>query len=322
MKITLTELQDAQKIVYSSMLPTPQICWPLLSERIAAEVWVKHENHTAVGAFKIRGGLNFMTHLHQDQPDCPGVITATRGNHGQSVALAAAKSGMTATIVVPFGNNPEKNTAMKALGGNLIEYGEDFQEAKEYAMKKSADEKLLMVPSFHPWLVAGVGTYSLEFLRSVDGLHTVYVPIGQGSGICGMISARDALGLDVKIVGVVAENAACYALSFAKGTAVSTNSADTLADGLACRVPDDQALGMILKGVDRIVSVSEDEILQAMGYYFTDTHNLAEGAAAAPLAALMQEKQKMAGRKVGLILSGGNSDRATYMQALSRPAED
>jgi len=322
MKLSLADLEQAQNIVYASMVATPQICWPLLSNRIGTEVWVKHENHTPVGAFKVRGGLNFMTRLKQDQPDCSGVITATRGNHGQSVALAAAKTGMTATIVVPFGNNAEKNTAMEALGGTLIEHGEDFQESKEYAIKKSIDEKLLMVPSFHPWLVAGVGTYSLEFLQGVDGLHTVYVPIGQGSGICGMISARDALGLDVKIVGVVAENAACYALSFAKGTAVSTNSADTLADGLACRVPDDQALGMILKGVDRIVSVSEDEILQAMGYYFTDTHNLAEGAAAAPLAALMQEKQKMAGRKVGLILSGGNSDRATYMQALSRPAED
>jgi len=322
MKISFTDLQDAGEIVYKTMLPTAQICWPLLSERAGADVWVKHENHTPVGAFKIRGGLNFMTRLSRGQPQCAGVITATRGNHGQSIALAASKTGMTATIVVPFGNNPEKNRAMKALGGRLIEHGEDFEEAKQHAIALSEAENLLMVPSFHPWLVAGVGTYALEFLKAVDGLDTVYVPIGQGSGICGMISARDALGLKTKIVGVVAENAASYALSFAKGEAVSTNSADTIADGMACRVPDQQALDIILKGAERIVTVKEDEILDAMGYYFTDTHNLAETAGAAPLAALIKEKQKMAGKKVGLILSGGNSDRAMAMRALSAIKDD
>ena len=257
-----------------------------------------------------------MTRLKHDQPDCIGVITATRGNHGQSVALAASKVGLSATVLVPHGNNPEKNDAMEAYGGELIVHGEDFQEAREYAGELAGDKGLHMIPPFHPWLIEGVGSYSVEFLQAQPDLDTVYVPIGMGSGICGMISARDALGATTEIVGVVAENAPSYALSFAAGECVPTNSADTMADGLACRVPDPDALDIIMAGAARIVSVSEAEMLAAMGYYFTDTHNIAEGAGAAPLAALMKERGAMAGKRVGLILSGGNADRELFRQAL------
>jgi len=314
---TITELEAAQEIVAAHMVPTPQIHWPLLSARTGAEVWVKHENHTPIGAFKIRGGLNYMKKLKDDRPDCPGVITATRGNHGQSVALAASKVGLKATVLVPFGNNPEKNAAMKAFGAELIEHGEDFQEAYEYASELAAERGLHGILPYHPWLIEGVGTYSLELLCAVDALDTVYVPIGMGSGISGVIAARDALGVGTKIVGVVADNAPAYALSFDAGEPVSTNSADTLADGMACRVPNPVAVEVINKGAERIVKVSEDDILAAMKHYFTDTHNASEGAGAAPLAALLQEKDKMAGKKVGLILSGGNADRVIFTKALS-----
>ncbi len=312
------DLEAAADTVYRHMTPTAQIHWPLLSRRAGAEVWVKHENQTPIGAFKVRGGLNFMTKLKKAEPDCPGVITATRGNHGQSVALAAAKVGLSATILVPRGNNPEKNAAMKAFGAELIEHGEDFQEAREYADGLAGERGLRTIPPFHRWLVEGVGTYALEFLQAVPDLDTVYVPIGMGSGICGIISARDALGLKTEVVGVVADNAACYALSFEAGKPVSTNSSDTLADGMACRIPDPDALGIILAGAERIVSLSEDEMLAAIGAYFTDTHNTSEGAGAAPLAGLLKERESMAGKKVGLILSGGNADKDLFGRALGR----
>ena len=319
--ITLSDLEAAAGIVAGHMAATPLIRWPLLSARSGADVWVKHENHTAIGAFKVRGGFNYMARLKIDQPDCPGVITATRGNHGQSVALAAAKSGLPATVLVPRGNNPEKNAAMRAFGAELIEHGEDFQEAYEQVDLLAEEKGLTRIPSYHPWLVAGVGTYALEMLRAGDDLDTVYVPIGMGSGISGLIAARDGLGLTTKIVGVVAENAQCYALSLEAGKPVSTNSCDTIADGMACRVPDAAAFEVIRKGAERIVRVSEDEILAAMGQYFTDTHNVAEGAGAAPLAALMIERSGLAGKKVGLVLSGGNADKVLFAQALEAASD-
>jgi len=294
---TKDQLDTARNVVSARMASTPEIRWPLLCGRTGAEVWGKHENHTPIGAFKIRGGLNFLTKLKDDQPDCLGVITATRGNHGQSVALAAAISGFPATILVPHGNNPEKNAAIHAFGAELIEHGEDFQEAYEHGGRLAAERGLREIPPYHPWLVEGVGTYSLEFLGAQPDLDTVYVPIGMGSGISGLIAAREGLGLKTKIVGVVAENAPCYALSFEAGKPVATNSSDTLADG--------------------VVQVSEDEILAAMCHYFTDTHNAAEGAGAAPLAALLKERGKMAGKKVGLILSGGNPDKNLFARALA-----
>ena len=310
------ELEEAAAFVHSVMPATPQYRWPLLCERTGAEVWIKHENHTPIGAFKVRGGLTYMRELKRRQPDIAGVIAATRGNHGQSIAFAALRVGLKAVIVVPHGNSVEKNAAMRALGAELIEHGHDFQAAYEYAMELATERRLHALRSFHRWLVAGVGTYALELFRAVADIDTVYVPIGLGSGICGTIAARDALGLKTKVVGVVAENAPAYALSFTQKAAVSTNSADTIADGMACRVPDTAALAIIVAGADRVVTVSEDEIKAAMRHYFTDTHNVAEGAGAAPLAALLHERAHMAGRRVALILSGGNIDLDLYAKVL------
>lgn len=309
---TLAELEAAATIVHAVLPPTPQYAWPLLSARAGCEVWVKHENHMPVGAFKVRGGLVYMDWLRRERPDVMGVITATRGNHGQSVAFAATRNGLKATIVVPEGNSVEKNAAMQALGGELVVHGHDFQAAYEFTLAKAEAEGLHLLPSFAPPLVAGVGTYGLELLRAVPDLDTIYAPIGLGSGICGLISARDALNLDTRIVGVVAEGAPAYALSFRQGSPVSTNRADTMADGMACRVPVPAAVATIVAGADRIVIVSDDEIEAAMRHYYTDTHNLAEGAGAAPLAALLQEKDRMRDKRVAVILSGGNVDMSTF----------
>lgn len=316
--ISLADLDSAASLVHAAILPTPQYCWPLLSRRSGTEIWVKHENHSPIGAFKVRGGLVYLTRLKEREPKTPGVLTATRGNHGQSVAFAAARVGVQAVVVVPHGNSVEKNAAMRALGAELIEHGHDFQAAYEHAVELAASRGLHMLRSFHPWLVSGVASYALELFRAVAGLDTVYVPIGLGSGICGVISARDALGLTTKVVGVTAANAAAYALSFARKEAVSTNSADTIADGMACRVPEPAALEVIFRGAERIVTVDEAEIAAAMRHYFTDTHNVAEGAGAAPLAALLKERERMAGKRVGLILSGGNVDRSLYRQVLAQ----
>lgn len=313
------ELEAAATVIHAAMPPTPQYSWPLLSRRAGAEVWVKHENHTPIGAFKVRGGLTYMHGLKRNMPDVAGVITATRGNHGQSVAFAARKVGLQAIVVVPHGNSVEKNAAMRALGAELIEHGHDFQAAYEHAMGLAEERRLHPLRSFHPWLVAGVGTYGMELMNAVADIDTVYVPIGLGSGICGTIAAREALGLTTRIVGVVAENAPCYALSFARKAPVSTNSAETIADGMACRVPDEAALDVIFRHAERIVAVSEDEIKAAMRHYFTDTHNIAEGAGAGPLAALLRERERMAGKRVALILSGGNIDRSLYTQILAEP---
>ena len=313
---SLDSLRSAQELVRRHVPPTPLHHWPLLSRRTGAEVWVKHENHTAIGAFKIRGGLVYMDRLKAREPDIPGVIAATRGNHGQSVALAAGLFGMAATIVVPHGNSVEKNVAMGALGAELVEHGEDFQEALEHAEALARDRGYHMLPSFHDDLVRGVASYGLEVFDRHDDIDTVYVPIGLGSGLCGTLRARDALGSGADVVGVVAANAPCYALSFAQGRSVSTNSSRTIADGMAVRVPHDGAVAEILAGAERIATVSEDEIRAAMRYYFTDTHNVAEGAGAAPLAALLRERGRMEGRKVVLVLSGGNVDRGVFSRIL------
>jgi threonine dehydratase len=316
MLATLEQLEAAAEQVYRVMAPTMQHNWPLLSRRCGCEVWVKHESQTPIGAFKIRGGIVFMQDLAA-RGGIAGVITATRGNHGQSIGLAARAAGLPATIVVPEGNSREKNAAMAALGVDLVVHGADFDAARDHAAVLAEQGGLAFIPAFHPLLVRGVGTYSLEFLRAVAELDTVYVPIGQGSGICGMIAARDALGLTTDIVGVVSERAAAYALSFEAGRAIATNSADTFADGVACRTPDAEALDVILRGAARIVAVSEVEIAAAMRAYFTDTHNIAEGAGAVPLAALLKEREAMAGRRVGLVLSGGNIDREVYLDKLA-----
>ena len=318
----LIALDAAAAIVHRTMLPTPQYCWPLLSRRVGAEVWVKHENHTAIGAFKLRGGLVYLDDLRRAQPQVRGVVSATTGNHGQSVALAASRLGLAATIVVPRGNNPAKNRAMRGFGATLVETGHDFQAAYEHAVALAAREALHLVPSYHPLLVRGVASYALELFRAVDGLDTIYVPVGLGSGICGVIAARDALGLATEIVGVVAENAPTYALSFAAGRAIATNDAATLAEGLAVRVPDPEALAIILKGAARVVTVSETEIRQAMRAVFRDTSTLAEGAAAAPLAAALQERGRVAGKRIALVQSGGNVERALFAEVLAEADAD
>lgn len=305
---TLAELEAAHALVLETLQPTPALRWPLLCQRLGAEAIVKHENHNPTGAFKVRGGLTFVDALMRRAPETRALVSATRGNHGQSLAFACGRVGLTPIIYVPHGNSVEKNAAMRAYGARLVEHGQDFQAAREEAERFAAREGHALVPSFHRDLVRGVATYSLELLRAHSDLDVMYVPIGLGSGICGAVAARDALGLHTEIVGVQAEGAPAYALSFAAGRVVTTPSADTNADGMATRAPDPQALDLIMRRVARIVTVSDDEIATAMHAYWTDTHNLAEGAGAAALAAATQERTRLRGRKVGLVLSGGNID--------------
>ncbi|MEX0772852.1 MAG: threonine dehydratase [Balneolales bacterium] len=317
MNITLKDIQSAANIVYSGVKATPQYCWPLLSERLGAEVWVKHENHLPVGAFKIRGGLVYFTHLAQSPEMSNGVITATRGNHGQSIGFAARRCGIPATAVVPRGNSGEKNAAMRALGVEVIEHGEDFQSSREYAEALAHERSLHMVPSFHPLLVAGVATYSLELLEAVTNIDVVYVPVGLGSGICGMLAARVALGLKTEVAGVVSSHAPAYAESFTAGRLIESPANTRLADGMACRIPEPSALEVIRQGADRIVQVTDDEVAEAMRVIFECTHNVSEGAGAAAVAAATKEKERIAGRKVAVILSGGNVDQGVFASVLN-----
>ncbi len=313
---TLDELEAATAIVRSVVPPTPAYAWPLLAKAVGVEVIVKHENHTPTGSFKARGGLVYVDALVRAGPKPKGLVTATRGNHGQSVAIAAARNGIAAVIVVPEGNSNEKNAAMAAFGGELVTGGKDFDESRGVAAAIQRQRGYHFVPSFHRDLVKGVATYAHELFASRADLDVVYVPIGMGSGICGLITVRDLLGLTTEVVGVVAANAPAFALSFEAGHPVQTNSARTFADGVACRDPPAQALEIIMKGASRMVRVSEDGIAEAIRIYYTTTHNLAEGAGAAPLAALLQEKARYAGKRVGLILSGGNIDMPVVAQIL------
>ncbi|KFE53496.1 threonine dehydratase [Pseudomonas syringae] len=316
-KLTRDDIEQAASLVYQVMPATAQYAWPLLAERLACTVWVKHENHTPTGAFKVRGGITFMHWLKRMHPEVKGIVSATRGNHGQSVALAAAALGLRALIVVPQGNSPEKNNAMRGFGGEVVEFGQDFDEAREEAARLAQVHGLYLVPPFHTELVKGVATYALELFTAAPDLDTVYVPIGCGSGICGVIAARDALGLKTEVVGVVSTEAMAAKLSFESGALRETASANTFADGLAVRKPVPEALAIYTAGAARIVAVSEAQIGEAMRVYYSDTHNLAEGAGAAPLAALIQEREAMQGRKVGVILSGGNVDRSVYARVIA-----
>ena len=308
----LPALEAAADLVHAAFPPTPQYAWPLLAARTGAEVWVKHENHTPTGAFKVRGGLVYMERLKRERPHVRGVISATRGNHGQSLAYAGARHGVPVTIVVPFGNSAEKNAAMRAQGATLVEHGEDFDAARQHAMQLAEVQGLEFAPSFAPDLVRGVATYALEFLRAAPPLEALYVPIGLGSGICGCILARDLLGLPTEIIGVQSTEAPAYALSFAAGEVVTVPTAHTRADGMATRIPDPAALAIIRRGAARIVTVTDAEVAAAIRAYWQDTHNLAEGAGAAPLAALLQERGRMRGKRLGTILCGGNIDLALF----------
>jgi threonine dehydratase len=314
---TLAELEAAASLVHAHMPPTPQYAWPLLRQRTGVEVWVKHENHTPTGAFKVRGGIVYMDWLKRSGQTVNGVISATRGNHGQSIAVAATRAGFKSVIVVPEGNSAEKNLAMQAFGAELITHGSDFDAAKAHAAILAGERKLHFVPSFDVRLVMGVATYALEFFRACPPLKRVYVPIGLGSGICGVITVRDLLGLDTEIVGVVADAAPAYALSLEAGHVVSTNSAATFADGMAVRVPSPEAFAIIQKGVATIVRLSEDEIANAIRVYYSDTHNLAEGAGAAPLAGLLRDQTELQGAAAGVILCGGNIDGPIFSQVLA-----
>ncbi len=318
----LATLEAAAELVHRVVPPTPAYCWPLLSRRVGTELWVKHENHTPIGAFKLRGGLVYLDDLKRREPQIAGVVTATRGNHGQSIAYAAARLGLAATIVVPHGNSLEKNRAMAAFGARLIEEGHDFQAAYEYAIGLAERRNLRLVRTYEPLLVRGVASYGLELFGAVPDLDVVYVPIGQGSGISGVIAAREALGRTAEIVGVVAAEAPAYALSFAAGQPIATNSADTIADGLAVRVPDAAALEFIRRWAARILSVSEAEIRRAMRILYTDTHNLAEGAGAAALAAALQERDRLSGKRVAVIQTGGNIDRRLFAEVLAEEDTD
>lgn len=314
--ISLGDIQSAAQIVYANMSPTPQYRWPLLCERLAADVYVKHENQTPVGAFKIRGGLVYFSHLVKSGEKLAGVISATRGNHGQSVGYAARQHGIPCTVVVPHGNSIEKNAAMRSLGVELVEFGDDFQESLEHALELADKRSLHFVPSFHPLLIAGVATYSLELFNAVEDIHTAYVPIGLGSGICGMIAARDALGLDTRIVGVVSAHATAYSQSFRTNRLVESPVSTLLADGMACRTPQVKALEIIGSGVDRIIEVSDEEVAAAMRMMFECTHNTCEGAGAAALAAATQEQSGISGRRIAVVASGGNVDRDVFAKVL------
>lgn len=318
----LNQIQLTEQFVYSVLAPTPQYCWPLLSERLGTEVWLKHENHTPVGAFKVRGGLVYLAELAKTSK-VREVVAATRGNHGQSIALSAKRHGLSVKIVVPFGNSAEKNNAMRALGATLIEHGEDFEEARQHAVHLAEASGAHMVPSFHPLLVQGVATYAVELFRGVCDLESVYVPIGLGSGICGTIAVRNALSPKTKVIGVVSAQARAYSLSFASHQAIESPATTRLADGMACRRPHPDALDVIWKYLDRIVEVTDDEIAEAMRTIYECTHNCAEGAGAAAFAALTKERIEVRGRKTAAVLSGGNVDRSTLSTVLAgAPLQD
>ncbi len=312
---SLAELESIIPLVRTGVPPTPQYAWPLLKVHTGVEVVVKHENHTPIGAFKVRGGIVYFDRLKRERPDVRGIVTATRGNHGQSLAFAGTRAGIAVTIVVPHGNSTEKNAAMRALGAELVEHGRDFDDAKEQAGRIAAERGLEFAPSFHRDFVIGVGTYAYELFIAASDLDTVYVPIGLGSGICGVIGVRDALGLRTSVVGVIAASANTYGRSLAAGRVVATNSAFTFADGMAVRAPDVTALEIIRRGADRIVEVSDDEIAEAIRILYSATHNCAEGAGAAALAALIKERDRLQGRRAAVILSGHNIDRP-WMQTV------
>jgi threonine dehydratase len=316
------EIEAARRTVYAVMPPTPQYAWPLLRERLGMTVWVKHENHTPAGAFKVRGGLTYFAGLAQDGRAKGGVITATRGNHGQSVGLAARKYGLPATIVVPHGNSVEKNAAMRALGVTLVEHGDDFQAAREFAIEQAAQRELHMVPSFHRDLIKGVMTYWLEFFESFgrgQEPDVVYVPIGQGSGFCAAAAARAHTGARSALVGVVSAHATTYLDSFRARRIVEAPVTTKLADGMACRIADEEALQVVLRDAEDVIAVTDDEVAQAMRVLFSDTHNVAEGAGAAGLAAAMQQSTRWQGRSVGVALTGGNVNSAVFARVLSHP---
>lgn len=314
---SLDELESAAELVSRFVAPTPQYSWPLLNQRAGCEVWIKHENHTPVGSFKVRGGIVYIEWLRRTHPETKGVISATRGNHGQSQAFAARDFGLRAVVVVPHGNSPEKNRAMQALGAELIEHGDDFHTADRYADELARERRLFRMPSFDLLLVRGVASYALEFLRSTPALDAVFVPIGWGSGAIGLAAARNALGLKTRIIGVVSASAPACALSFAAGRVVEQKSSTRIADGIAISYPHEVSLEILRRELECVLQVSDDEIEDAMRAIFTDTHNVAEGAGAAAMAALLKHRQAWAGKRIGVVLTGGNVDRTVFARVIA-----
>ncbi len=314
---SLAEIRQAQDVLYRYMPPTPQYSWPLINQRLGTQVWIKHENHTPVGAFKIRGALIYTEWLRRTQPGLRGVIAATRGNHGQGVAMAASLHGIRCVIVVPHGNSVEKNRAMIAQDAELLEHGQDFQESLEFARSLATERGLTMVDSFHERLVMGTATYALEFLQSAPALDRVYVPIGLGSSVCGVSAARNALSLTTEIVGVVASGSPSYSLSFSQRRVVEAPARTKIADGLACRTPNGSAMEIIWENMARILKVSDVDIAEAMRAIYEDTHNVAEGAAAAALAGALKERDTNCGKRIGVVLTGGNVDADVFARVLS-----
>jgi threonine dehydratase len=312
----LSDIEAAKALIRPHVRETPTYRWPLLEAGLGCELWLKHENHTPVGAFKIRGGLVYMDELKRHEPGVSGVIAATTGNHGQSIAYAARENGLRAVIVVPRGNNPEKNAAMRSLGAELVEHGNEFQEALEHSRELAEREGLHAVPSFHPWLVRGVATYGVEMFRSVPGLDAVFVPIGLGSGFCGLAAARQALGLKVRLIGVVSEHAPAYALSFQQRQWVQQSSSTRVAEGVACKTPNREALELVLQHADQVVTVNDDEAVEGMRDILLATHNLPEGAGALAYAALKKHRETWTGKKIACVLSGGNASVAMMRRVL------
>jgi threonine dehydratase len=313
---SIAEIQAAGESVYTILQPTPQYCWPLLCERLGTEVWVKHENQTPTGAFKARTAVVYVEELMKRASKTRGLITATRGNHGQSVALAAKRFGLPATIVVPHGNSREKNAAMRAQGATLVEYGSDYQESREKAEALAAEQGLHMVPPYHYDIVRGVATYWLELFSSVNDIDVAYVPVGMGSGICSAIAVRNGLGLKTKLIGVVSALAPSYALSFEQNKVAEAPATTKVADGIACRKADEEALAVLRENVDHFVRVSDEEVEDAMRHMFTDTHNVVEGAGAASLAGALKEKDQLRGKRIASVASGANVDGDVFARIL------
>jgi len=317
MTFSPADLDAATTVVRRHFTATPQFAWPLLGEHVGATVWVKHDNQTPTGAFKVRGGLVYVDRLRRERPHVPGIVSATRGNHGQSLAYAGAAAGLRVVIVVPEGNSPDKNAAMRGFGAELVVHGSDFQESREHAARLGEELGLETVPSFHPDLVVGVATYAKELFDAAGELDAVYVGVGMGSGIAGLVGVRDLLGLSTRVVGVVAEQAPATALSFAAGSVVTTEHAATFVDGVACRTPDAEAVATMVAGADHIVTVGEDDAAEAMRVLLRTTHQLPEPAGAIALAGLLAERDAVAGRRVGVILSGGNCDTSILAEVLA-----
>ena len=310
----MDEIRAAAELVAGYLPSTPQYTWPQIDARAGRTVWVKHENHMPVGAFKVRGGLVYMNALRAELAPGSTVISATRGNHGQSIALAARENGFRSVIVVPKGNSVEKNAAMRALGAELIEHGDDFQAATEHAMALEAEHGWHRVKAVSRHLVAGVATGFLEMLTAHPEIETMYVAVGMGSAICGAIAVRDGLGLKTEIVGVTSSSAPATAMSYAAGRVTEAEAATRIADGVACRKPDAEAIETMVQGVARVIEVGDEAVEEAMRIYFADTHNVAEGAGAIGLAAMLQDEG--AGGVCGVVLSGGNVDSAVFARVL------